>query len=141
MPASPIATTYFPLPALSLSVDPDNPPRVFSRSVSCPTPSTSVHAAHGQLLPTMERAHLDKVLSSYVNIGKTMFDKASNASMDDAHGFLRYFLVDMSVVPVLLTFHSFFAALAVYRLTAGKQFWLKVRRPALASRPRPPRPD
>lgn len=75
---------------------------------------------------------MDKVLSSYQHIGKTMFDLASSTSVEDAHGYLRYALVDMPVVPILLAFHSLFAAIAVYRLTGGRQFWLKVRGTLLA---------
>jgi len=74
----------------------------------------------------MANSHLDKVLSSYQHIGNLVYDAASNTSAADAHGLLRWFLLDMPVVPALLAFHSLFAALSVYKLTKGKQFWFKV---------------
>lgn len=75
----------------------------------------------------MQREHLEKVLSSYQHIGNVVYNAASSATADDAHGFLRWFLLDMPVVPFLLAFHSIYAALSIQRLTCGRQFWLKVR--------------
>lgn len=73
----------------------------------------------------MQREHLEKVLSSYQHIGNVVYNAATSATADDAHGFLRWFLLDMPVVPFLLAFHSIYAALSVQRLTKGRQFWLK----------------
>ncbi|KAI0562022.1 TRIC channel [Gracilaria domingensis] len=38
---------------------------------------------------------------------------------------LEWFLVDLPVIPLLLTAHATFASLNIYRLTRGRQFWLK----------------
>lgn len=73
----------------------------------------------------MERTKLEKVLSSYQHIGNQIYNQASTTSADDLHATLRYFLIDMPVVPILLACHSLFAALSIYSLTRGRQFWLK----------------
>lgn len=73
----------------------------------------------------MQPSHVDRVLSSYQHIGDLVSSTMSKSSRDDVHNLLRYFLLDMPVVPVLLACHSLFASLSIYNLTRGRQFWLK----------------
>ncbi|CDF77481.1 unnamed protein product [Chondrus crispus] len=73
----------------------------------------------------MQREHLDKVLSSYQHIGNVVYDMTTSSSARDAHSLLRWFLLDMPIVPFLLAFHCTFAALNIHRVTSGRQFWLK----------------
>jgi TRIC channel len=68
---------------------------------------------------------VQKVLSSYYTIGSQARDILLNASVTDAHGWLRWFLLDVPVVPVLLIFHTLYAADRIHTLTGGRQFWFK----------------
>lgn len=68
---------------------------------------------------------MDKVMSSYWTLGNHAANIASSSSVRDAHDLLRWFLLEMPVVPGLLTFHALFAAERVHALTSGKQFWFK----------------
>jgi hypothetical protein len=68
---------------------------------------------------------VQKVLSSYYSLGSQARDILSNASATDAHGWFRWFLLDVPVVPVLLMFHTVYAADRIHTLTGGRQFWFK----------------
>lgn len=72
---------------------------------------------------------LERVLSSYQHLGNQAYDAASNFTADDAHGFLTWFLLDMPVVPVLIGYHTLYAALKVYSMTPPNTSWLKVCAP------------
>lgn len=73
----------------------------------------------------MDSAHVQKVLSSYYDLGNRAIDAVRTSSADDAHSLLRWFLLDMPVVPILLAFHSLFAAMKIHELTGGRQYWFK----------------
>lgn len=74
----------------------------------------------------MRQTHYEKVLSSYMELGNQAYSFASSISADDAHSYLRWFLLDIPVVPVLLAFHTLFAALKVHSIIPPNTFWLKV---------------
>lgn len=69
---------------------------------------------------------LERVLSSYQHLGNQAYYAASNLTADDAHGYLRWFLLDMPVVPILIGYHTLYAALKVYSVTPPNTAWLKV---------------
>lgn len=73
----------------------------------------------------MEREHIEKVLSSYQHLGNLAFTAFRSTSREDAHNYLRWFLLDMPVVPVLLACHALYASISIYKLTRGQQYWLK----------------
>lgn len=72
----------------------------------------------------MADSPFEKVMSSYFHLGNQAYTFASSVTSDDAHSFLRYFLLDMPVVPVLLAFHSLNAALNTHSIMRST-FWLK----------------
>lgn len=73
----------------------------------------------------MSYSHFDKVWNSYTHLGRTAYQAATTTSPTDAHLNLRWFILDMPIIPLLLACHCLFAAVIVYRLTNGNQFWLK----------------
>lgn len=76
----------------------------------------------------MDRSSLEKVLSSYQHLGNQAWSSAYAAFLnEDTHEYLRWFLLDMPVVPFLLAFHSLYAAIKVYGITPPRTHWLKVR--------------
>lgn len=77
------------------------------------------------LVPYITMSHIEKVLSSYQHIGNQAYDTARSLTPDHAHDYLRWFLLDMPVTPILLIFHSLFAALKIRQITPPRTFWLK----------------
>jgi hypothetical protein len=81
--------------------------------------------ASTELILTPKAMVVQRILSSYYTLGSQARDFVSNASARDAHGLLRWFLLDIPVVPVLLAFHSLYAADRIHAVTGGRQFWFK----------------
>lgn len=68
---------------------------------------------------------LEKAVASYRYLFEEAVEMFRGTSTSDVHFHLRDFLLYTPVVPVLITFHALFAALSIYKLSQGKQFWLK----------------
>lgn len=70
-----------------------------------------------------------KVLSSYQQLGATALSSISaswrQASIHDIHSLLHWFLLDVPVVPVLLSFHVLFAATQTAAPSPARHFWFK----------------
>lgn len=70
-----------------------------------------------------------KVLSSYQHLGNTAWSSIltswERASIHDIPTLVHWFLLDVPVVPVLLTFHALFAATQTAKPAAGRHFWFK----------------
>lgn len=77
----------------------------------------------------VQKEHLYKVLSSYQNLGSTALSSIASswnrASIHDVPSLLRWFLLDLPVVPVLLAFHVLFAASAIHAPGTSRHFWFK----------------
>lgn len=67
----------------------------------------------------------ERVLSSYLHLGSQVYSAASSIESEDIHSFLRWFLLDLPVVPVLLIFHTLNASLKIHSLLPPHVFWLK----------------
>lgn len=67
----------------------------------------------------------ERVLSSYFDLGNQAYSAASSIQSEDIHSFLRWFLLDIPVVPVLLVFHTLNASLKIHALLPRHTFWLK----------------
>ena len=70
--------------------------------------------------------HTYQVLSSYENLENKTLQAIQAISFDDVPGFMRWFLLDMPVVPILLGFHTLFVADKIHQVTKGCHFWFKV---------------
>lgn len=73
----------------------------------------------------MEIEHIDKVISSYQHLGRQAYDLVYSTTPTDIHQLLRYVILEMPIVPFLITFHVTYASLATYRVSQGRDYWLK----------------
>lgn len=74
----------------------------------------------------MEREHIDKFICSYQHLGLLAYDLVYSTTPIDVHHILRYVILEMPIVPILITFHVVYASLATYRVSQGRDYWLKV---------------
>lgn len=77
----------------------------------------------------MDSAGMYKMLSSYQHLGTTAWRSIGasweKASIHDAWSLIHWFLIDVPVIPFLITFHVLFAAISTYKGGASRHFWLK----------------
>eukprot|EP00737_Agarophyton_chilense_P000620 gb/GEZJ01000689.1/.p1 GENE.gb/GEZJ01000689.1/~~gb/GEZJ01000689.1/.p1 ORF type:complete len:348 (+),score=46.71 gb/GEZJ01000689.1/:35-1045(+) len=73
----------------------------------------------------MELEHLRKIWRSFALMATAYRHYVTPPGAFLFEPELQWFLIDQPVLPVLLVAHALFASLNIYRLTRGRQFWLK----------------